>query len=144
LTQKVSKRKNEIILQGNWSSSQKDGANSMWRNGSEFERLKNLRIAAVQAMGGRSPATSLIHLSLRLYAAPENGDLDNFITGICDGLIAAHSRTPIELNFWAGLPELAQPNRSICYMDDKLITRIIAERLTSDAHDQHYEVELEW
>ena len=122
----------------------KDGANSMWRKGSEFERLKNLRIAAVQAMGGRSPATRMIHLCLRLYAAPENGDLDNFITGICDGLMAAHPRTPIDIEFWSGISELAQPNKSICYTDDKLIAKIIAERLTSDAHDKHYEVELEW
>ena len=122
----------------------KDGASSMWCKGSEFERLKNLRIAAVQAMGGRSPATSMIHLYLRLFAAPENGDLDNFITGICDGLMAAHPRTPIDLKLWTGISELAQPNRIICYMDDKLISKITAERLTSDAHEQHYEVELEW
>lgn len=122
----------------------KDGANSMWRKGSEFERLKNLRIAAVQAMGGQSPATSMIHLHLRLYAAPENGDLDNFITGICDGLMAVHPRTPIDIEFWSSLPELAQPNRNICYTDDKLIAKITAERLTSDAYDQHYKVELEW
>jgi hypothetical protein len=122
----------------------KDGANSMWRKGSEFERLRNLRIAAVQAMDGRSPVKSLIHLYLRLYAAPENGDLDNFITGICDGLMAAHPRTPIDLEVWSDISELAQPNRNICYMDDKLIAKITAERLTSGAHDQHYEVELEW
>ena len=122
----------------------KDGANSMWRKGSEFERLKNLRIAAIQAMGGRSPATSMFQLHLRLYAAPENGDLDNFITGICDGLMAAHPRTPIDTELWSGISEFAQPNKSICYTDDKLIVKIIAERLTSDAHDQHYEVELEW
>ena len=70
--------------------------------------------------------------------------LDNFITGICDGLMAAHPRTPIDIEFWSGLPELAQPNRSICYTDDKLIAKITAERLTSDAYDQHYKVELEW
>lgn len=122
----------------------KDGANSMWRKGSEFERLKNLRIAAVKAMDGRSPTKSLIHLYLRLYAAPENGDLDNFITGISDGLMAAHPRTPIDTELWSSLPELVQPNISICYTDDKLIAKITAERLTSDAHDQHYEVELEW
>jgi len=97
----------------------KDGANSMWRKGIEIERLQNLRIAAVQAMNGRSPTTGLIHLCLRLYAAPENGDLDNFITGICDGLMAAHPRTPIDIEFWSGISELAQPKRNICYMDDK-------------------------
>jgi hypothetical protein len=122
----------------------KDGANSMWRKGSEFERLKNLRIAAVQAMDGRSPATSMIHLTLRLYAAPENGDLDNFITGICDGLMAAHPRTPIDLKFWVGLPEHAQPNKFICFMDDKLITKITAERFPSNTNEPHYEVEMEW
>ena len=122
----------------------KDGANSMWRKGHEFERLRNLRIAAVNAMNDKSPATSPIHLILRLYATPENGDLDNFITGICDGLMAAHPRTPIDIEFWSGLPELAQPNRSICYTDDKLISKITAERLTSDAYDPHYEVELKW
>lgn len=122
----------------------KDGANSMWRKGSELERLKNLRIAAVQAMDGKSSATSAIHLKLKLYTGPENGDLDNFITGICDGLMAANPRTPINIELWCGIPERAHPNKSICYTDDKLVAKITAERLTSDAHDQHYEVELEW
>ena len=120
----------------------KDGANSMWRKGSEFERLRNLRIAAAEAMNGRSPATTLVNLHLRLFAAPENGDLDNFLTGICDGLMAAHPRTPVDTAIWSSLPEHAQPNRSICFKDDKLLWKISAERISSN--DRHYEVEVEW
>jgi len=72
----------------------KDGANSMWRKGSEMERVIALRLAASQSMHGHSLAQSWVHMSVRVYANPTDGDLDNFITGICDSLTAAHSRTP--------------------------------------------------
>jgi len=58
--------------------------------------------------------------------------------------MAAHTRTPIDTAIWSGLPELAQPNKCICFMDDKLIWKITAERVTSNVDDQFYELELEW
>ena len=121
----------------------KDGANSMWRKGSEFERLRNLRIAAVQAMDGRSPATSMIHLNLRLYATPENGDLDNFISGICDGLMAAHPRTPIDMTLWDDFSEQSKPQYAICFRDDKQITKISAERYPPLGNEECYFIELD-
>jgi len=64
----------------------KDGANSMWRKGSEMERVVALRLAASQSMQDYSLAQTWVHLYVRVYASPTDGDLDNFITGICDGL----------------------------------------------------------
>jgi hypothetical protein len=57
----------------------KDDANSMWRKGSEFSRLKALRIATNQAMQGRSPVHKPIRLSILIFARPKDGDLDTAI-----------------------------------------------------------------
>jgi len=122
----------------------KDGANSMWRKGSEFSRLKSLRIAAFLAMEGSSPITGEINLVLKLHTSPDRGDLDNFITGICDGLMAAHPRTPINLTLWEDVPEKVKPQHAICYVDDKQITRISAQRFSPVKGDEGYTIELEW
>lgn len=123
---------------------QKDGANSMWRKGGEFEHLKALRIAAAQAMVGHELATGLITLSVKIRAEQSRGDLDNFITGICDGLMAAHPLTPIDLTAWRTVPEFARPEHPICFTDDALISQIHAERVTSVNKIPGYHVELEW
>jgi hypothetical protein len=122
----------------------KDGSSSMWRKGSEFERLKVLRIASVRAMGDSPVITQTIHLSLVLFASPSEGDLDNFITGICDGLMAAHHQTPIDLALWQDIPEGAKPQQAICYRDDRQICRISAERFPPDDYGERYSLELEW
>jgi len=58
----------------------------------------------------------------------ETGDYPS-ITGICDGLQAAHPRAPIDPAIWADLPLAAQPHLPIVYLDDRQIVRITAERL---------------
>ena len=123
----------------------KDGANSMWRKGSELARLKALRKVAIEAMRGQPLVDDqAIHLIVHVYAEPFKGDLDNFITGICDGLIAAHPRTPIDHKEWLDLPEAARPHRPICYSNDSLINSIAAKRLPPDEKGEHYYVDLEW
>lgn len=122
----------------------KDGANSMWRKSSELDHLKDLRKAAVTAMQGKPLAKSPVQLTIRVYAAPAKGDLDNFITGICDGLMAVHNLTPIDSTLWLDVPEPAMPHIPICFSDDALIYHISAERLPMDSLGEHYTVELEW
>ena len=78
----------------------KDGANSMWGKEDARTLLKALRIAAAEAMAGRKPFDEPVELELtvwtdsidatELWARRAGGDLDNFITGVCDGLQAAH------------------------------------------------------
>jgi hypothetical protein len=122
----------------------KDGANSMWNKRTEVARIRNLRIAAVQAMNGQPPRTGPLCLRLRVYAQPSAGDLDNFITGICDGLMPAHSNTLIDAIIWGELPDGAQPHQPIAFYDDSCVTKIEAERVSSEVYEPHYDVELTW
>lgn len=123
----------------------KDGANSMWRKRSELSRLKALRLAAVKAIeeNGQPIRSGEARLVLRVYAPAGAGDLDNFITGVCDSLMAADSRTPIDPLLWDELPEAARPDRPIVFVDDACITKIHAERLPPDSSGSRYELELE-
>jgi len=119
----------------------KDGANSMWHKPTEQTRLLALRIAAKHAMGGQAPFRSPVALTIRLHALPSDGDLDNFITGICDGLMAAAQNTPA-CEFWAARPDV-DPSKRIALEDDRLVQRIAAERLSPGAAGRRYFVELE-
>ena len=69
----------------------KDGANSMWGKRLEAERLVNLRRAALTAMEGQPPLKRDIRLTITVCVGAVNnrsvGDLDTFITGVCDGLM---------------------------------------------------------
>ncbi len=121
----------------------KDGANSMWRKRAEMPRLKALRIAAAQAMQGILLQSVPLCLRLHIHAAVFDGDLDNFITGVCDGLMPAHHNTPIIPGEWQDVPEAARPNHAIAFRDDSVITQIVAERIVSDAGQRFYEVEIE-
>ena len=122
----------------------KDGANSMWRKGAEIPRLKALRTAAYQAMQGNAPLEISLSLTVRIYASPKDGDLDNFITGICDGFMAAHPQTPIDVEQWIDLPVGARPSNPIVFLDDSVVREIHAERFPADGNSVHYDVEIEW
>jgi hypothetical protein len=122
----------------------KDGANSMWKKPAELPRLLALRRAAHLAMGDRVLAAVSVRLTLRIYADRGAGDLDNFITGVCDGLMPVSRNAPIDPLVWSGLPEGARPDGPIVYSDDSCISRIDAERLPPGPGGPHYEVELEW
>lgn len=120
----------------------KNGANSMWRKSGEQPRLIALRKAAAEAMGMQAPSTSRLHLKISIYANSRVGDLDNFITGICDGLMAAHERTDIDKAIWETVTEAARPNHPIAFLDDQYVTKIEAERFRLDSTTPYYQVEL--
>ena len=68
----------------------KDGAKSLWGKPLEAKRLAALRQAALQALEGHPPLQSDIKLTLKLHIPINNrsiGDLDTFVTGVCDGLM---------------------------------------------------------
>lgn len=121
----------------------KDGANSMWRKKSEINRLKDLRNAANQAMGTNTLARHSIGLNIELHALPGDGDLDNFITGICDSLMAVHPRTPWNDTDWSDVDHLIKPDRPIVYENDALVTAIHAERFTPEDGVRRYEIVLD-
>jgi DNA-directed RNA polymerase subunit RPC12/RpoP len=71
----------------------KDGAKSMWDKPHMAERLKKLRYAAKEALKGYF-LTHDITLIVDINCSQQEksiGDLDNFITGICDGLQIANT-----------------------------------------------------
>ena len=122
----------------------KDGANSMWRKQAEVQRLKTLRIAACAALDGRIPPDGQVSLTVRVYAPPSAGDLDNFATGICDALMAAHPRVPVDPSLWDELPDAAKPDRAIAFRDDSIVSLILIERLPTPPEGPRYEVGLAW
>ena len=78
-----------------------------------------------------------------MHANVAAGDLDNFITGVCDGLMAAHPRTPIRDEDWLDVLSGIHPRRAVAFEDDSCVCRIVAERIPSSA-EPHYEIELSW
>jgi hypothetical protein len=123
---------------------QKDGANSMWGKASEMKRIKSLRSAAFRAMQNQPLARLWVHMELKIHAVPSDGDLDNFITGICDSLMAAHPRTPIGDGDWGDVDPGIKPSEAIVYKNDAIIKRITTERLPPGSFGKHYEVVLEF
>lgn len=123
----------------------KDGANSMWGKPAEIGRLKALRRAAYRALEGTMPPEGAhIAVTIHVHADVGAGDLDNFITGICDGLQAVHARTPIDESAWADEPPELRPGRAITFHDDKYVFRILAERRPQPSSGPRYEVQLSW
>ena len=118
----------------------KDGANSMWRKGTELPRLKALRVAALEALGGAPMLTQNAELLISIYADSRSGDIDNFISGICDGLMKAHPNTPIDDRAWLDVPPEAHPRKSIAFSDDPIVRKIVAERKPQDRADAWYEI----
>lgn len=126
----------------------KDGANSMWRKHSELVRLGKLRIAAAAAFCGKMPLSKNIHLTLTVHI-PTNtrliGDLDNFVTGVLDGLQAAAKNTPWESHvFWSD-PQFdhCRPNCCIAIKDDCEVLQINAGKVVGESEHAWYEVVLE-
>ena len=125
----------------------KDGAKSMWDKPTEARRLVALRMSALAAMGELIPFQKNIRLVLEIYIGPENsrtvGDLDNFVTGVCDGLMAAHPRAKLD-ELWAQ-PDLhsIQPSRVMAIMDDSEVIDISARKVIGSTHQPWYRVALE-
>ena len=125
----------------------KDGARSMWGKPTEARRLIALRQAALGALGGQPPLEDNIQLTLRVHVGPINdqraGDLDNYVTGVCDGLMAADSRSAIDAQLES--PELGEihPSRCIAIRDDSAVVSIRAEKLFGHGDTPWFEIILE-
>jgi hypothetical protein len=111
----------------------KDGATSMWGKRSESDRLRALRRKAAFAFKGEDPLSSEIHLELSIWCPNDKllrcGDLDNFITGVCDGLMACSRGTPVGEE-WSN-EEAIHPRRAIGMVDDSAVLEINARKHVS-------------
>jgi hypothetical protein len=125
----------------------KDGAQSMWGKPLEAKRLVALRQAALQALEGQPPLQSDIGLTLKIHLPVNDssiGDLDTFVTGICDGLMARAPGSKLHEETWSN-PEYhdVRPDDVIAIRDDSQAVSIQAEKLIGDTDQQWYEVVLE-
>ncbi len=125
----------------------KDGAQSMFGKPLEAKRLVKLRQAALEAFRGQPPLRSNIKLSIKVYVGQVNnmstGDLDNFVTGICDGLMQADMRAKMD-SIWSkpGMEDI-HPSKTIAIVDDSQVVHIEAIKVVGDSHQQGYEIILE-
>jgi hypothetical protein len=125
----------------------KDGANSMWNKASEHMRLVELRTQAAMAWRNDAPLSENIQLTIEIHC-PENelhsiGDLDNFITGVCDGLMAAAKRTPLGEPWGVPTLEGIHPLKCIGIHDDRYVMSISARKLASENGERWYRVVVE-
>lgn len=121
----------------------KDGANSMWGKSHELPRIHALRLAAIRAIDRGRPFRRNICLDLELHLPPTglatSGDLDNFITGVCDGLQAA-AGVKWRAHRWEGEEwEGVQPGDVVAIENDSQVVSIAARKI-SDASDPWYKV----
>jgi hypothetical protein len=112
----------------------KDGANSMWRKETEVPRIISLREKALETIKEHNYKIQeqYLRLEFTLFVPEEKiesiGDLDNFITGICDGLQAAHySVTPHSLFNEPGREEI-HPRKPILIINDSKVLNINASK----------------
>ncbi len=125
----------------------KDGANSMWGKKLESERLVALRQATLQALKGQPPLQRNIKLILKIHIPVNNrsiGDLDTFVTGVCDGLMKRDPRSKLHEETWSN-PEYrdVHPDKVIAIVDDSQVISIQAEKIIGGTEQRWYEVILE-
>lgn len=124
----------------------KDGAQSMWGKPLEAKRLAALRQAALQVLKGHSPLQSNIKLTLKIHISVNNrsiGDLDTFVTGVCDGLMATSYGGKLDPIWENEELEGIYPTETIAIDDDSQIVSIQAEKIIGDTDQPWYEVNLE-
>ena len=124
----------------------KDGAQSMWGKRLESERLVALRQAALQALKEQPPLESNIKLTLKIHLHVNDraiGDLDTFVTGVCDGLMATPYVGKLD-SIWDNKElENIHPTNTIAINDDSQVVSIQAEKIIGGSSQQWYEVVLE-
>lgn len=134
--------------------------NSMWSDDEQACRLIALRREALGALdaplSGDVRLTLKVHLRLpdwgtretakRYEALKSIGDLDNFIGGVCDGLMGLGKhpdpKQKLASVFCDAENEAICPKKMIAYEDDSQISEIVATRIVHSANPR-YEVGLE-
>ena len=120
---------------------------SMWNNDTEVPRTIELRKKAYEAFDG-STLFEAITLVIEIYL-PRNynkpGDLDNFIKGICDGLMKCPDHPQLKLHEKFEKDENAEihPKSIAKIEDDGKIVKIAATISLEDIEEPFYEIMLE-
>ncbi len=114
----------------------KSGAISMWGNAREIPGLISLRRAALAELGDSPVLQRDIRLCIVVHTGPSNtrqtGDLDTFVAGICDGLMAADTKATLG-DEWSALENAgAHPSRPIAIDDDHQVVFICASKVVGD------------
>lgn len=110
----------------------------MWGKSHELPRIQALRHAAIRAIDPGGPFRRNICLELEVHVTPANlatsGDLDNFITGVCDSLQAA-AGDKWRAHRWEGKEwEGVQPGDVVAIENDSQIVSIAARKISDAAH----------
>ena len=126
---------------------------SGWGNPTDAGRLIALRREALGAVTS-SPFSGPVRLSLSIHVGDQAlvvtkvgekgfGDLDNFVSGVCDGLMAADPNAGIHELF--DRPENADvdPTKKIAFRDDQQVMEIHARKRITPGDHCWYEVGLE-
>ena len=117
----------------------------MWGKPTEAGRLIALREKALEVLGTQQPFTSKIQLTLRVHV-PRNdrstGDLDNFVAGVCDGLMKAADGVSAPPPFDESENSAVRPDKTIAIRDDSEVLKIDAEKIVCPGGGYWYEIEL--
>lgn len=123
----------------------KDGANSMWGKNSEAMNIVNLRKTAKMKRNQLriGPFTGRVGIEFTIYAEEKDiesmGDLDNFITGICDGLQAANPRA----NMHETILKECDPYQPVLFYSDAKVFDIRAQKVPIVGKERYYELKVE-
>ena len=121
---------------------------SMWNNPNEVSHLIEFRKKAYDVLNESLPLSKDITLSIRIHL-PRNynnrGDLDNFIKGICDGLMKCPNHPKLKLDETFEKPEHKNihPRKFAMIKDDGAIIKITAAKAVEDIEEPFYEITVE-
>jgi Holliday junction resolvase RusA-like endonuclease len=121
----------------------KHGEKSMWDNKTEVRRLIKLRNEIRKKLENRKPLSKNIYLKLIVNIPKNNkivGDLDNFLTGVCDGLMKANPRSKISEEF--NKHPSIDPREIYFIEDDSQIVKIIATKMIKPGIKPYYKLEI--
>jgi hypothetical protein len=127
----------------------KNEAKSLFGTPSMVDRVIKLRLAASEALHGDPPLRRDIRLALVVHVEFPNerasGDLDNFIRGICDSLMAANpqARDYADPKFKQRGLEHIDLARPVAVEDDCGVLEINARKVALDTNSPWYEITLE-
>ncbi len=125
----------------------KQQTTSMWSQLNEALLVASLRMKALEAMkraGLNDCFHSFVSLELTLFTPylqlEKVGDLDTFITGVCDSLQAAHVNTTSSVNPLFLEPQYREidPKRPLLIENDSKIMSIVAKKKSLDVGQTVY------